>query len=59
VLPVEHLALMLNCKHSASLLFRALISEEVKHLELVRTSVALLKRSGLWYHKCYARGPKV
>jgi hypothetical protein len=33
---VEFLASMLNCKHPARLEFRALISERVKHLELVK-----------------------
>jgi hypothetical protein len=46
--PVEYLASMRNYKQPASLEFRALISEGVEHLELVRTCVPLLKRRGAW-----------
>jgi hypothetical protein len=45
---VEYLASMRNYKQPASLEFRALISEGVEHLELVRTCVPLLKRRGAW-----------
>jgi hypothetical protein len=39
--------------------FRALISGDVEGLQLVRTSVALLKRRALLYHKSYARSAEV
>src|SRR5918992_2481940 len=50
---------MHNCQHPVDLDIHALISEGIKHLELVMVCVKLLKQRGTWYHKSHARGPEV